>query len=554
MKQIKENDGPQWSNQVAVTVTDLMSRGFFHNRIVPALTSAGLEVAMVKLVAFANDDRSFSKGAWKTKVTTSCVRHSYPKRRLSRRILSIPHPRNQIFVSLEVEKHWHEMKLLCDQSRISLTCPSLSGRRALQGAYERKDEATERVKRSVGSRFVLHADLSRFYPSIYTHSIPWAIHGKDQRHNRGADLYGNLLDLWIRETQSKQTGGIPVGPDTSYLIAEVIASQIDKGLESLIGELRGTRYIDDYHLYFESRGRAEQALSELHRVAALYELDINDLKTSIEELPESIEPPWKTQLRSVFLAKRDHATSLKTVFDLAAMLAKQFEQDGVFAYLVRRVETVLSKLHLDEAEWEIVEALLLRAAVGDPSCLPTVLRIFEKNLRQPGDADAALNSICINYAALQHSSEVAWALWSAKRLQASLSQAAADAVELMDDDVVALVALNLEQEGYLPTPANDFALWRTFMNAGALYSDHWLLAYEAFVQGWLPSGDGKDYVKSDPYFSILQQAHVRFFDTSDDVEVEEDEGYDDDPYSEDEDEDDDDDEDESETEEDDSED
>src|ERR1022692_4555816 len=115
---------------------------------------------------------------------------------------------------------------------------------------------------------MLPADFSRFYNSIYTHSIPWAIHGKvNARADREYALYGNRLDLRVRDTQDQQTGGIPVGPDTSFLLAEVIASAIDTELVQSVGELKGTRYIDDYHLYFGSAADAESALAELHRIA-----------------------------------------------------------------------------------------------------------------------------------------------------------------------------------------------------------------------------------------------------------------------------------------------
>lgn len=30
----------------------------------------------------------------------------------------------------------------------------------------------------IGKRFVVKADISTFFPSIYTHSIPWALVGK----------------------------------------------------------------------------------------------------------------------------------------------------------------------------------------------------------------------------------------------------------------------------------------------------------------------------------------------------------------------------------------
>lgn len=409
-----------------------------------------------------------------------------------------------------------------------MTTPTAFGKRAVQGEIDRRSEASERAKRSVGQRYVLHADIARFYPSIYTHSIPWAIHGKaTARADRTNTLYGNRLDLWVRETQDKQTGGIPVGPDTSFLLAEVVASAIDHELTDKLDDLRGTRYIDDYHLYFPSRADAERALAELHRIAGLYELDINSFKTQIEELPESIDPFWKTQLRVITIYDDDHSTSLKALFDRAAELAHDFPEDNVFTYVVKKVETALGRLKLQEKEWADLDALLLRVAIAEPGALPTVLRIFENHSRTPNGLKTALENICLYHAGLQQASEVAWALWTAKRLHISLSDAVADAVETVDDDIVALVALELHENDLLPTPDDGFQLWSDYMTAEHLYSDHWLLAYEVLEQGWLPSRDGSDYVAADEYFQILRKHGVKFYDTSADV-AEPDSGYNDD--------------------------
>jgi hypothetical protein len=498
-----------------LTLHDLMTRGFFHDRIIPCLDSSGLSGAVPEIIQFTEAD---SKKFTQVPQRSRTVRHSVPKRKLARRILSIPNPRNQVFVCREVEEHWPELLDACKLSKISLTTPVLSTTRGIHGEFDRRDEAIARAKRSVGMRYVLHADFARFYPSIYTHSIAWALHGKAQaRADKQGHLLGNRIDRWIRETQDKQTGGIPVGPDTSFLIAEVMAAAVDAGVEKRIGPLRGTRYIDDYHLYFDSLSDAEDGLATLHQVAGEYELDINDLKTEISELPEPIDPHWKTQLRSIPLASDDHATSIKAVFDRAAELARVAPQDNVFTYLSKKIEAFVTKANLTESDWEITDALLLRAAVGEPAALPTILRIFEKNQRMPAGVSDALETICLHHAPLQQASEVAWALWTAKRLEVEVSQEVADAVSLVDDDIVALVALDLFNLGRLPEPDDGFELWSSYMSGDNLYLDHWLLGYEALMQGWLEPTDGKNYVAADPFFNILAKNGVFFYDTSADV-------------------------------------
>jgi hypothetical protein len=511
-----------------LTASDLLLRGLFHDRIIPPLASSSLQPAMADLLNFATQDTPDINGRRRPRKTTRCTRHSVPKQKLARRILAIPNPRNQVHVALEIEQNWDDLLRLCRMSPVSLTTPTGFGKRAVQGEIDRRSEASERAKRSVGQRYVLHADIARFYPSIYTHSIPWAIHGKaTARADRANALYGNRLDLWIRETQDKQTGGIPVGPDSSFLLAEVVASAIDHELSTILGDLKGTRYIDDYHLYFPLRADAERALAELHRIAGQFELDINGLKTQIEELPESIDPYWKTQLRIITVYDDDHATSLKALFDRAAELSRDFPHDNVFTYLVKKVETALSHVKLQDKEWADLDALLLRTAIAEPGALPTILRIFENHDRNPDGLNKALESICLYHASLQQASEVAWALWTAKRLGILLSDEVADAVEAVDDDIVALVALELHDNGLLPIPENGFRLWSDYMTAQHLYSDHWLLAYEALEQGWLPSRDGADYVAADDYFQLLKKHSVKFYDTSADVE-EPDSGYNDD--------------------------
>ncbi|MCV5837901.1 RNA-directed DNA polymerase, partial [Escherichia coli] len=71
-------------------------------------------------------------------------------------------------------------------------------------------------------------DISRFYHSIYTHSIAWTYHTKDiSKRNRSNSLFGNVLDKHSQDSQDGQTIGLPIGPDTSLIIAESLLSNID---------------------------------------------------------------------------------------------------------------------------------------------------------------------------------------------------------------------------------------------------------------------------------------------------------------------------------------
>jgi hypothetical protein len=109
---------------------------------------------------------------------------------------------------------------------------------------------------------------------------------------------------------------------------------------------------------------------------------------------------------------------------------------------------------------------------------------------------------------LQQGNEVAWALWLAKTMKVKVSKPIGDRIVKLDDDIVALVALDLNHAGLLDT--SGFARWRGYMTRANLYENHWLIAYEAFEQGWLPSRSGNDYIAADDFFSILRAHGVRF--------------------------------------------
>jgi len=111
----------------------------------------------------------------------------------------------------------------------------------------------------------------------------------------------------------------------------------------------------------------------------------------------------------------------------------------------------------------------------------------------------------------QEGSEVAWALWGCIAWGISLSADAGRILGGMDDDVVALLALEAESRQLLPNGALDKTGWSTAVNhADALTGEHWLLAYEALRQGWLQS----PVLAGDPVFLAMANAGVGFYDTT----------------------------------------
>lgn len=494
-----------------LTAIDLLTRGYFPDRVIPPVNSTSLSSAFNDMLNFAvpkakENIEKTGKGVPRSRP----VSHSVPKRKHLRRTLSIPNPLIQCILSTEIAACWPDLSLFYAQSQLSLSVPKLSADRAVEATVPLNDQPALRAQRSVGARYLLKTDIARFYPSIYTHSIPWALHTKAKaRADKKYALYGNRLDLWMRESQDKQTGGIPIGPDTSFIVGEVIGTAVDQLLRSKVPAVVGTRSIDDYFLYFATLSDAERCIAALHEVGREFELDINDAKTEIILLPETLEPRWKSELRTLSIRDTPGPQSfdLLRLFDRAFEFSKQFPSDSVLTYAAKQT------LGADIAgeNWSLCEALLLRAALAEPTMLSVLGEIYTKFAQFHNDStplSTLIHSLCSYHAPLQQGNEVAWALWLAREMNISISKQVANGVVKLDDDVVALVALDMNQQGLFD--ASGFAKWRSHMNAGGLNEDRWLLAYEAWEQGWLTPGN-HDYIGDDEFFSILRGHGVRFY-------------------------------------------
>ena len=73
--------------------------------------------------------------------------------------------------------------------------------------------------------------------------------------------------------------GIPIGCDTSLVLAECILARVEEGLRQRLGQVRGFRYSDDFELLFRSASEAEAGLGALQEVLSQYELSVNPRKT-----------------------------------------------------------------------------------------------------------------------------------------------------------------------------------------------------------------------------------------------------------------------------------
>jgi hypothetical protein len=421
----------------------------------------------------------------------------------------------------EVASSWAEIAQFIAQSPLSTSQPTVGTDpvRALAPAESPESLKFLRAQARASARYVLRADIARFYPSIYTHSIPWALHGKaTAKATMGhSALLGDRLDRLMRKGQDNQTVGIPIGPDTSLVVAEILLSVIDQGIVSSFPKVKGFRHIDDYELAFYAVSDAEAALHHIQSALGEFELALNPLKTRIIELPDPFDSAWAAELRQYLTITRDvaaEARGLVSYFDKAFQIARQHPEDAVLNYAV----SLMRGFFVEGGNWPLLQSLLLQAVNTENGVLPFVLlefsRYFQNGLLPDGTLlEEVLNQHIVRHRARGHDGEVAWALWGALAFQIPLGRESAQAVSQSLDSVVALLALDAHQRGLVGGGLN-LAGWASKMVPEELYGEQWLLCYEANVKGWLPSVGAGDHVAADPAFAHLKALQVSFSEVS----------------------------------------
>jgi len=495
-----------------ITTEIQIRKGYFPSEIIPPLNTEELADLLPNILPKLSTYQAR---------TSKCENLSIPKLKSFRRNLGIPNPLHHIRLAKIIEDNWSEISTFLSQTTLSITPITLSPSsiRSIEDP-DFIDKKTQQIIRSTSSRYLLHLDVSRFYPSIYTHSIPWAIHSKPvaKASTRSSallnSLYGNLIDEAIRNSQDKQTMGIPIGPDTSRIISEIIGVAIDIDLRTRIPNIIGLRHIDDFYLYFKTLSELEKAKSIIQTTIKLYELELNPLKLKIAELPSVTVEPWVTQLRTFRF--RTNAKSQKhelmEYFNLAFDFAEKFPDAFVLPYAIPRLQYVT----IDDRNFELFESLLLKSIMAEPMVIKNALCLLLSNQLAGKSLNLdrikeTMDEFLKYHCELENTFEISWGLWMCRSLGITIDIQTANRVVLIENSIVALVALDLFHSGLFPEGAS-FTLWESQMVPASLYSECWLLAYEAYIKNWLPRST--NFVETDDFFKELFDNEVEFYDST----------------------------------------
>ncbi len=302
-------------------------------------------------------------------------RHNLARVNRFRRVLGLPNPITYFHLSSEIVQNWSEIETFFHQNSLSVThpMPVPEGIRAFGSKASPPDLPRLRALHRANGRYLLVTDIQQFYPSVYTHSLSWALHSKSVAKAKRNDqsLLGNRLDLCAQRCQSGQTRGLPIGPDTSRVLSEILLTSVDLELEKQLGGLKGFRSVDDYELTFRHRSDAETALRVLQSILSNFELQLSEEKTRILELPLPLEETWPLQLKNLQFSSAPsfQIRDLISYFSLAFELASKHPTDSVLRYAIARI----SSETFHSTTWPTYQDLLIQATLAEPGSLRYVL-------------------------------------------------------------------------------------------------------------------------------------------------------------------------------------
>jgi RNA-directed DNA polymerase len=181
------------------------------------------------------------------------------------------------------------------------------------------------IELALDYEYLIQTDITDCYGSIYTHSVAWALHGRDcaKKSKNDKQLIGNNIDIHLQDMQYGQTNGIPQGSVLMDFIAEIVLGYADSQLsekivQAKISDYRILRYRDDYRIFVNNPAEGELIVKLLTEILVSLSLKVNTSKTCVSHdvIRDSIKSD-KLYWISTKQYERDLQKHLLLIHDLA---------------------------------------------------------------------------------------------------------------------------------------------------------------------------------------------------------------------------------------------
>ena len=164
---------------------------------------------------------------------------------------------------------------------------------------------------------LLRLDVSKCFDSIYTHSVGWAVLGKDAQKEalrKSSGTFPDRFDRLMQHMNRGETNGIIIGPEFSRIFAEIILQAVDREVEAKLKagarslenriDYEIFRYVDDYFVFFNDDVDKNAIVEQLQHSLREYKLYLNAGKAVLYDKPIITEITMAKQQISRLLEER----------------------------------------------------------------------------------------------------------------------------------------------------------------------------------------------------------------------------------------------------------
>lgn len=256
------------------------------------------------------------------------------------------------------------------------------------------------IQLSLTYRYVIHTDIADCYPSIYTHSIAWAVMGyKNAKKNRKTGL-GNKIDAIIQDIHLGQTNGIPQGSILMDFIAEIVLGYIDIELElklekENITDYKILRYRDDYRIFTNNKDIGENILKIMTEVLLKFNLKLNSSKTkltddiinsSIKEDKVNLLETFSDKefcnnignLQKILILLRKHCVEYPaggSVCTCLEQICDKLKEQLINRYVYKQ-NKIFSDIKNNDDYYHVLVAIIVDIAYINPKTIPNCFRLI----------------------------------------------------------------------------------------------------------------------------------------------------------------------------------
>ena len=368
----------------------------------------------------------------------------FPKTDLTDRTFGIIHPEIHSDIALNLARGWRTVSrhLFHPDNRVfsysfpiplDAKRPGTLGRlRAGRLIYEWIEMVeTDLTHDAYRYKCLVKTDIRNFYPSIYTHSIPWALHTRQyiRSGNKRYDMVqvllrvplpglrqrvlsafqkprapspiaswgvpasserspGNRLDRLFQAANDGCTNGVPIGPAVSDLISEILLASVDRALSTKLSRLDilAVRFKDDYRFLCKSEAHGVEILKELQRQLAPFSLLIGEEKTEKVSLPEGLFRQWRSHYDAVRPDRKEAISwrRFREIYGRVLEIDSEFPGTGVIDRFIADLYGTEYKLRVSVTtkRIDLMVSLLMMLANRRLKSVPEILGAIEALMDQ----------------------------------------------------------------------------------------------------------------------------------------------------------------------------